>query len=190
MGDPDRHREPGLGLIEHPLMDRAQVWPDLPIGTVLDILKINHDGAVPFRYPGTVIEADIPDPWIAVACKWALPTAEADGLVFGTGDTLIEFYSPEHRYNAFRAHAPDGTLRGWYANVTYPTVVRGTTLEWHDLWLDLILLPHGTMTIRDQDELEDSGIERDDPELYRTILATMDEVEQLARGGTFPFNEP
>ncbi len=190
MADTGGDRKSGPIATWHPDPDRAQVWPDLEVGSRLTILKINHDGAIAFEYPGTIVDTDAPAPWIAVACEWTLPTVEADGLVFVTGDTLIEFYSPEHCYNAFRVHAADGTIRGWYANVTYPTVVHGTTLEWHDLWLDLIVLPDGSMTVRDQDELEESGIEGEEPELHARIVATREKLVGLARERAFPFNEP
>ena len=178
------------GVLSHPPIDQLQRWPDLPGGTVLDVLKIDFDGEIKTRYPGKVVDAGQPAPWVAVECQWVLPDAEADGLWLIKGDTLLEFFSPEHPFNVFRIHAPDGALRGWYANVTYPTVVEGTTLAWHDLWLDLIVLPDGTIVVRDQDELEESGIERTDPHLHAAVMTACDDLVRLAEARAFPFNLP
>ena len=157
---------------------------------VCEILKVGYDGAVKFRYPGTIVDLDVPAPWVAVECHWTLPTVETGQIALVTGDAVYEFFSPEHPYNAFRVHAPDGKLRGWYANVTYPTVVEGTTLEWHDLWLDLIVAADGTFEMQDEDELEASGVAESDPELYDAIVAIGDELIGLATAQSFPFNQP
>ncbi|MCC6705392.1 MAG: DUF402 domain-containing protein [Thermomicrobiales bacterium] len=175
-------------ILTHPPIGEAQTWPDLPIGTTLDVIKVGFDGSIKARYPGTLVDAGAPAPWVAVECHWTLPSGESGGLHLVTGDTLIEFYSPEHPYNAFRIHAPDGTLRGWYANVTYPTVVEGTTLAWHDLWLDLIVLADGSFTVEDHDELEEAGIAESDPALHAAIVSACDELVRLATDRAFPFD--
>lgn len=180
--------EPRVTL--HPPIDQPQSWPDLPIGATLEVQKIDFDGAIKATYPGIVIDAGAPTPWVAVECRWVMPAGESDGLWLIPGDTLIEFFSPAHPYNAFRIHAPDGTLRGWYANVTFPTVVEGATLSWHDLWLDLIVLPDGTFTVRDEDELEESGIAQSDPNLYAAVVHAGEELVRLARARAFPFDVP
>jgi hypothetical protein len=177
-------------LVSHPPIDQPQHWPHLPVGSVLDVVKVDHSGEIKARYPGRVIDAGQPSPWVAVQCEWVLPAAEADGLWLIPGDALIEFFSPEHPFNAFRIHAPDGTLRGWYANVTYPTVADGETLAWHDLWLDLIVKADGSFVVRDQDELAESGIEQSDPHLHAAVLAACNELVRRAELREFPFNLP
>ena len=180
---------PGSTLV-HPPIDEVQAWPDLPVGTVLDVVKVGFDGSVRARYPGTVVDAGAPLPWVAVECRWTLPGGESDGLHLIPGDTLIEFYSPAHPFNAFRIHAPDGTLRGWYANVTYPTVIEGDALYWHDLWLALIVLADGSFVVRDQEELDDAGVAERDPALHAAILSARDELVRLATTRSFPFSTP
>jgi len=156
----------------------------------VDVQKIGFSGERKTRYPGIVVDAGAPPPWIAVKCAWTLPALEMNGLQLIPGDALIEFFSPAHPYNVFRVHAPDGAVRGWYANVTYPTVVHGNELDWHDLWLDLIVLPDGSFVVRDQDELEESGLAAVDPELHAAIVASCEELVGLAVSRLFPFNHP
>src|SRR5262245_14561707 len=112
-------------------------WPVLPIGATLRIVKLSPEGDEVAIYPGVVIEAGAPSPWVALRATWVSRQHNLDGLLFVPDDTLHEFFSPAHPFNVFSVFAPDGTLRGWYANVTYPSRLDTTTdpftLYWHDL---------------------------------------------------------
>lgn len=175
------------------MSDAARSSPSWPAGTALTIVKLDPAGREAARYPGTVIAADIPAPWLAIAATWALGRIEMDGLAFVPGDTLHEFYSPAHPFNVFAIFAPDGYLRGWYANVTAPATLahddETPVLTWHDLYLDLVALPDGRATLRDLDELAASGLSRRDPALYAGILAAGDELRRRFAARVFPFHE-
>lgn len=160
-------------------------WPDLPPGTALTVVKLAPDGSEVTRYPGTVTAAGGRDgvaiaPWVCVAARWTNRRVDLDGLSFVTGDLLLEYFSPREPFNVFAVYAPDGTLRGWYANVTYPAALdRETsppTLFWHDLYLDVVALPGGAVTVRDEDELAESGLAVESPRLHRAIIAAKDEI--------------
>ncbi len=116
-----------------------------------------------------------------------------DGLRFVPGDELHEFFSLIESFNVFSVFAPDGTHRGWYANVTYPTSFSidqdHLTITWHDLYLDLIALPGGATTVRDEDELAASGLATSDPELHASILTARDRLLALSAHRAFPFHE-
>jgi hypothetical protein len=171
----------------------GEVWPELPPGTALTVIKLDPDGQEVARYPGVVIEAEALSPWVAVQATWVSREHDLDGLLFIAGDMLHEFFSPNHRFNVFAVFAPDGQLRGWYANVTYPSRLDATThpmtLIWHDLYIDVVALPGGRVVVRDEDELEESGLRETDRELYDAIRATRDEILALARQRAFPFHE-
>src|SRR5215208_2478634 len=115
-------------------------WPALSLHTTLRIVKLSPEGEEVATYPGVVVEAGAPPPWVALRATWVSRQHDLDGLLFVPGDTLHEFFSPVHPFNSFTVFAPDGTLRGWYANVTHPTRIDLTTepftLFWHDLYLD------------------------------------------------------
>lgn len=171
----------------------AGIWPELPVGTALTVVKLAPDGSEVTRYPGEVIAAGAPAPWLAVRATWMNRLVELDGLRFETGDRLHEFFSPVDRFNAFAVFAPDGRLRGWYANVTHPTALdtrsRPPTLSWHDLYVDVVGLPDGTVAIRDEDELAAAGLGEREPALVAAIVATRDEVVGRLRRRAFPFHE-
>lgn len=170
-----------------------EAWPPLTIGTELRIVKVSPEGAEVTGYPGWVIEAGARAPWIALRADWVRRVVEMDGLRFVPGDRLHEFFSPRHGYNLFSVWSPEGTLRGWYANVTHPTRIdfatAPPTLFWHDLYVDLIGLPDGLFTVRDEDELAASGLATSDPALHGRILGTRDELVRLFRARAFPFHE-
>ncbi|MGI8476681.1 MAG: DUF402 domain-containing protein [Thermomicrobiales bacterium] len=144
-------------------------------------------------YPGWIVDAGAPGPWIAARADWVKRVVEMDGLRFVPGDRLHEFFSPLHPFNVFSVFSPEGELHGWYANVTHPTTIdcstEPPTLRWHDLYLDVIVLPDGAITVRDEDELDESRLIEHEPELHALILATKDHLVELARRLAFPFHE-
>src|SRR5690349_16731587 len=108
-------------------------------GTTVQVVKLRPGGDEATRY-GAVVEAEmIPHPWIAVRAEWVFGRVESHGLVFEPGDSLVEYFSPEHWFDVFRVESPDGTVRGWYANATWPTRIEPgdpPVITWHDLYLD------------------------------------------------------
>jgi predicted RNA-binding protein associated with RNAse of E/G family len=170
-----------------------ETWPALPIGTELTIVKLSPEGEPVTTYPGWVIDAGAPVPWIAARAEWVRKVVELDGLQFIPGDRLHEFFSPVHPFNLFSVWSPEGVLRGWYANVTYPSRLDGTTLPmtlyWHDLYVDVIGLPDGGVAVRDEDELHDARVAERNPALYAMITSARDELLHLLRTRQFPFHE-
>jgi Protein of unknown function (DUF402) len=175
----------------------SEQWPSLAPGTRIECVKVEANGEVIVRYPGTIVELDAPEPWIAVKAYWDPAIhkriIDLNGLQFVPGDDLHEYFSPVHPFNCFSVFAPDGTLRGWYANVTYPTRIDGTQsrprLYWHDLYLDIVMLPDGQIFVRDEDELEEAGIVLTDPRFHAEILTAKDDLVRLAKVRAFPFHE-
>ncbi len=142
-------------------------------GSVVTVVKRAPDGRETTRYPATVTHTIAPAPWIEVVATWEHGRVEVSGLVFENGDTLREFFSAEHPFNAFAVFSREGELRGWYGNVTYPAFIDkdagGDTLVWHDLYLDVVILPSGKMHVLDDDELAASPIPATDPAFETAI---------------------
>jgi uncharacterized protein len=157
------------------------------------VVKLNPAGREVARYAAELLDEALPESWFAVRATWTMKRVEVDGLVFEPGDTLMEYFSTERWFNAFRIVAPDGTVRGIYGNVTYPTMVTAddtTRITWHDLYLDVLRFPDGSVRLCDEDELADSGLEFADPALHARIRDAAGEMLDLARAGTFPFEIP
>jgi hypothetical protein len=167
--------------------------PTLAPGTAITIVKLAPDGREAARYPGEVLAANDPPPWLTVRATWTYRTIELDGLSFHPGDQLVEWFSAVHWFNAFAVSSAEGWFRGWYANVTFPTRLDPHTdppsLLWHDLYVDLVGLPDGTYTVRDDDELDASGLESRDPRLFARITAARTEIIDRFTRRLPPFGE-
>lgn len=174
-----------------PRHDVAPDWQSLQPGRQLDVIKLSPEGSEVARYPGTVVALHSPERWVVIQATWTYREIALDGLVFSPGDSLLEWFSPDCMFNAFAVYTPTSSLRGWYANVTHPAyLVPGEvspTLAWHDLYLDLVGLPNGAQTMRDEDELRDSGLAYSNPELWQSITAAGQELARRFQSGVAPF---
>jgi uncharacterized protein len=166
------------------------MWPSLPPGTELIIVKLAPDGSEAARYQGEVV-GHCRDSWVLVLATWTHPTIDLGGLSFCPGDKLLEWFSPRQPFNAFAVFSPADWLKGWYANVTHPARIDTTqdppVLIWHDLFLDLVGLLDGSFTVRDEDELLASGLSHAEPELYARILEAQSELIRRFEHGLPPF---
>lgn len=185
----DQPATPAWGVSEHSLLR----WPQLQPGTHVEVAKwsAKHQGERRALYPGVVVGSPLPSPWIVIETYWTMGAHDQGLLTFENGDLLHEIFSPIHPYNAFAVYAPDGLLKGWYANVTYPTFFEEgadeRVLVWHDLFIDIVATPDGEVAVLDEDELEDAGLLATDPDLHARILAARDELLQRLRDRQAPF---
>lgn len=179
---------------ERAARDSVPQWQSLDPGARLAVVKLSPNGEEAARYEGEVVANVEPESWLVVSATWTYREMDVDGLVFQPGDRLLEWFSPELPWNAFAVISPRHELRGWYGNVTKPAFMTldqpgasSPVLYWHDLYLDLIGRPDGMATIRDQDELDASGLAISDPGLFRCILEAADEMERRFRRQSIPF---
>jgi hypothetical protein len=168
-------------------------WSSLRPGAALTIVKLAPDGSEAARYRGEVI-AHHGDSWTVVQAMWTNLTVEVGELSFCPGDSLLEWFSPLHPFNAFALYSPNDSFKGWYANVTHPARLDVATdppsLIWHDLFLDLVGLPDGSFTLRDDDELLASGLAKADPELHARIVKARSELMRRFEHRLPPFADP
>jgi hypothetical protein len=153
---------------------------------IWNVVKLRPDGTPATRYQA--VELASPAGWIATEAHWTFKTVDIGHFTFEPGDRLEEFFSLDRWYNLFVVFRPTGELAGWYCNVTYPTIVTGDELHWHDLWVDVIVTREGQVAVLDEDELEASGLAATDPPLYATILAARDELLAMQRENAYPFS--
>ncbi|MCC6943984.1 MAG: DUF402 domain-containing protein [Thermomicrobiales bacterium] len=166
-------------------------WANLAPGTEIEIVKLAPGGDEVTRYPGIIRAApQNSEEWIVAEASWTRASLHVGELLFATGDRLLEYFSPSHPYDAFAVFSPAGELRGWYANVTWPSWMdldgHQPVLYWHDLYVDLIALPDGSYTVMDEDELAAADVS---PALRAMIEAARDELVQCFDTGQPPFTE-
>lgn len=190
-------RAPSISHHDHsfpldPAFHASLPFPDLLPGTRIEIVKLDPTGEHVVTYPGVVLpNLDHPD-WLITEARWVKRNVDLDGLKFHTGDRLIEIFSAAAPFNCFAVHDPvTNALRGWYANVTHPARVEIygelVRLVWHDLYLDVVGNPSGYLSLRDEDELADSGLEQSNPALHAAIVAAAEHVQDMMASRSFPF---
>ncbi|MGB3307039.1 MAG: DUF402 domain-containing protein [Thermomicrobiales bacterium] len=193
---PDHCRLAGTsnpGVLWRPDTPTLALWDDLRPGRAVTIVKQGFSGAETARYPGTVIGDAGDDPWRTVVAHWTMKDVTEGGLTFATGDTLHERFSPRHPFNAFAVTDVAGAFKGWYANVTWPALLRRERdqliLTWRDLILDVVILPDGTVTCLDEDEFELAQSQFGSAGFADEVREIRDRIIALAKSGSPPLHQ-
>ncbi|MCG7207641.1 DUF402 domain-containing protein [Streptomyces arenae] len=149
---------------------------------VVDVVLVKA-GRTKIRYPAELLHDD--GTRIAVRAPWAGDVTRDFGFVrFERGDVFTEFYWRDRWYAVKEVRAADGTLKGWYCDITRPATLTGRELVVEDLDLDLWRSAGGTDVRRlDEDEFAESGLAERDPRAAAAATAALDALEALAREG-------
>lgn len=163
-------------------MDGANGSAVLTAGSEVSVLLVKQPRP-DVRYPAVVVADD--GTRAVVRAPWAGSEARDLGFVtFRRGDVFTEYYWRDRWYSVKEVRASDGTLKGWYCDVTRPAWVRPGALVVEDLDLDLWLSADRATVLRlDEDEFLASGLADRDPVAADRARQALDELESLARGG-------
>ncbi|MEV6049865.1 DUF402 domain-containing protein [Streptomyces sp. NPDC052107] len=150
----------------------------------LDVVLVKA-GRTKIRYPADLLDDD--GTRIAVRAPWAGSGVRDFGFVrFEAGDVFTEYYWRNRWYSVKEVRAADGTVKGWYCDITRPAVRTGGELVVEDLDLDLWRSADGGDVRRlDEDEFAESGLTETDPGAASAAVAALDALETLARTGDF-----
>ncbi|WP_433449303.1 DUF402 domain-containing protein [Streptomyces sp. CA-142005] len=150
----------------------------------LDVVLVKA-GRTKIRYPAELLDDD--GTRIAVRAPWAGSGVRDFGFVrFEAGDVFTEYYWRDRWYSVKEVRAADGTVKGWYCDITRPAVRTDGELVVEDLDLDLWRSADGRDVRRlDEDEFAESGLAETDPGAASAAVAALDELEALARTGGF-----
>ncbi|MFJ2236127.1 DUF402 domain-containing protein [Streptomyces sp. NPDC087859] len=145
----------------------------------LDVVLVKA-GRTKIRYPAELVGDD--GNHVTVRAAWAGDGVRDFGFVrFEPGDVFTEHYWRDRWYAVKEVRAGDGTLKGWYCDVTRPAVRSGAELVVEDLDLDLWRSADGTDVLRlDEDEFAESGLAERDPEAAGAAVTALDELEAFA----------
>ncbi|WP_370411398.1 DUF402 domain-containing protein [Streptomyces fradiae] len=142
-------------------------------------------GRTKIRYPAELLADD--GTRLTVRAPWAAEGVRDFGFVrFEPGDVFTEHYWRDRWYAVKEVRAGDGTLKGWYCDVTRPAVVAadGTEVVVEDLDLDLWVSADGREVLRlDEDEFAASGLAAADPAAAERAVRALDELAALGRDG-------
>ncbi|MGW9027119.1 DUF402 domain-containing protein [Streptomyces sp. NPDC055722] len=142
-------------------------------------------GRVKIRYPAELLHDD--GTRITVRAPWAGDGVRDFGFVrFEPGDVFTEYYWRDRWYAVKEVRAGQGTLKGWYCDITRPAALSGGELVVEDLDLDLWRSADGGTVLRlDEDEFAASGLATRDPHAAEAAVRALDALELLARGDGF-----
>ena len=156
----------------------------LDLGAAVHVLKLKPSGALDYAWDGVVVQAD--DSGIVLRAIFNVDLVERDFATFRRGDVFHEFYYWNRWFNVFQISAPDGSLKGWYANVALPAELKADTgeLQYVDLALDVWVQPSGAYVVLDQDEFDELLAEH--VELVNGAERGRDALLELVRSGHLP----
>ncbi|MFC9847172.1 DUF402 domain-containing protein [Streptomyces sp. NPDC060223] len=142
-------------------------------------------GRTKIRYPAELLADD--GTRVTVRAPWAGDGVRDFGFVrFEPGDVFTEYYWRDRWYAVKEVRDAEGTLKGWYCDITRPVVVAGSELVVEDLDLDLWRSADGTAVLRlDEDEFAASGLAATDPVAAAAAENALDELELLTQTGDF-----
>ena len=121
------------------------------------VRKILPDGSVKIEYTGTL--RDRSNEHISIDTGWSREPMDLGYVLLETDDRWLETFFFDRWFNIFRISAKDGTLKGFYMNISKPPVIEGNELDWEDLAIDIWVRPDGTYLILDMDEFHELEID-------------------------------
>ncbi|MFH8795091.1 DUF402 domain-containing protein [Streptomyces sp. NPDC017941] len=143
-------------------------------------VHLRKAGRTKIRYPARLLADD--GTRVTVRAPWAGAGVRDFGFVrFEPGDVFVEHFWRDRWYAVKEVHAADGTLKGWYCDVTRPAVRTDAVVTVEDLDLDLWCSADGSTVLRlDEDEFAASSLPATDPAAARSARAALDTLERIA----------
>ncbi len=130
---------------------RPETRNRLAAGDPVRVRKLRPDGTEVFAWEGEVLRCDAEG--VVLRAEFNVPVKELGYATFRRGDLFHEFYYWDRWYNVFDVREPDGTRKGWYANVGAPATLDAAAglLSYVDLELDLWASTDGRIELLDED---------------------------------------
>ena len=121
---------------------------------VMKILKKNLADEVTWQYEGEVLERD--ENSITIEALFNRDDMPFQEIVLKRNDRFVETFYSDKWYNIFAIYdRDDGSLKGWYCNITKPAIIEIDSVSYVDLALDLWVSANGKQTVLDEDEFEE-----------------------------------
>lgn len=141
------------------------------------VIKRNLQGQEVWRYRGRLLRRL--DNALYLEAPFNGREMEFMGITLRPGDPFLEVYYTDRWYNIFEIHAPDGTLKGWYCNISKPAVEEAEgVISYVDLALDLWVSPDGRQTVLDEEEFAALDLDAETRTRARAALAELQEMFQ------------
>jgi PncC family amidohydrolase len=146
---------------------------------LLLIRKYDHLNNLKVHYEGRLVKREAHS--ITANAEWTSPIARLGYVTLEAGDIFVETFYDNRWYNIFKITAPDGTVKGWYANVTRPSRILPNDIEWDDLALDVWMWPNSDTKLMDEHEFEEIKPDLSPIEQHQALAAVDDVKQELKR---------
>lgn len=154
--------------------------------SVVTVRKHDWRGRFRYAWEGQVVTRTVDH--LIIEAIWNGPGEPRVGEInFARGDRFIEHYYPGRGYAIWQIEQADGSLKGWYCNISTPVEDHEGTLTFRDLLLDLLVYPDGRLVELDRDEFDTARGEGLDPAEAAAAEAALAELREMARLAVPPF---
>lgn len=148
----------------------------------ITVHKRDHHGKHVLSYGGTVMQRG--ESWVQLEAFFGFEFHDSGFVTYQRGDRFVEWFYTDRWYNVFQIFSVlDGSLKGWYCNVTRPAVIGADSVAADDLALDVFIHPDYTVRVLDEDEF--SALELM-PAERTAALEAVDQLKALAASRTLP----
>lgn len=140
----------------------------------IKVQKKNLVDEVVYEYEGSEMRRD--ETSIVIEAFFTRDDMPFMDVVFKKGDRFVEHYYSDRWYNIFAIYdRDDGKIKGWYCNISKPSVIEDGIVSYVDLALDLWVSADGVQTMLDEDEFEALNL---NPELQNGALHGLEQLKQ------------
>ena len=128
------------------------------MGDSVTVLKLDPWGKETWRYEGRILRSDGTS--LVLEAFFNRDNRPFMGTTLKRGDRFVEFYYSDRWYNVFEIYdRDDGSFKGWYGNVSTPTIFAQDRVEYRDLYLDVWAEPSGLQTVLDEEEFHNAPLD-------------------------------
>jgi hypothetical protein len=146
-----------------------------------------YDGRLHRSWPGALVSAN--GSLVTLLAQFSETRVHSDLGTIYAGTISLEHFWLDRWYNVFRFREPDGTPKAIYANIAAPATFDGSTIDYVDLDIDVILWPQGHVDVLDRDEFDKHVLEFGyDDATINSARNALAQVLALIDGREFPFD--
>lgn len=153
--------------------------------TDFTIIKLNERGEFELSYEGVLRERT--DGNVCIDAVFALPDRDLGYIKLRRGDRFREWFYRDRWFNIFRVEDVESkALKGWYCNITRPSIIGARQVAAEDLCLDVFVYPDGRTLLLDEDDFAELSLPTHEAE---KAWQAVDAVRCLVSKRLPPFDE-
>jgi uncharacterized protein len=150
------------------------------------VRKLDYQENETWRWKGELVERR--DGVMVVDAIFNAPARDLGYMTLDTSDLFHEYYYDERWFNIFQVFGADGTMKGWYCNITKPTSFSEDEISFVDMVLDVFVYPDGRTLVLDREEFNQNREAVYTPEDARRAEEAVEQLLEMVRRREHPFD--